>query len=192
MRLVVYLNITLDGVIQSPSSPDEDRRDGFEHGGWAPPYSDEVMFQEAAQGMAGEGAMLFGRRTYEQFATYWPHQPDSDPFANVLNNRMKYVVSTTLREPLPWKNSRLLSGVGAVRELKHQDGPDVVVLGSAELVQSLMRENLIDAYALNIHPIVLGSGRRLFADRGTQARLRLESATPTTTGVLLARYRAAD
>ena len=107
-RLVVNTNLTLDGVMQSPAGPDEDRRDGFEHGGWAPPFFDQVMGDAAAEGMAKGGAMLFGRRTFEQFASFWPTQPEDNPFAAVLNNRQKYVASTTLEEPLPWPNSTIL------------------------------------------------------------------------------------
>ena len=134
-RLVVNENLTLDGVMQSPAGPDEDRRDGFEHGGWAPPYFDQVMGDVAAEGMAKGGAMLFGRRTFEQFASFWSTQPDDNPFAAVLNNRQKYVASRTLEEPLSWRNSTLLQGdaIEAVATLKEQSD-DLVVLGSGELV----------------------------------------------------------
>jgi dihydrofolate reductase len=189
-KLVVNENLTLDGVMQSPADPDEDRRDGFERGGWAPPYFDQVMGDAAAEGMAKEGAMLFGRRTFEQFASFWPTQPDDNPFAAVLNNRRKYVASRTLEEPLPWANSTLLRGdaTEAVAELKEQ-GNDLVVLGSGELVRSLMRANLVDEYVLLIHPLVLGRGRRLFTDQGPSADLRLVDTKTTTTGVVIATYQ---
>src|SRR4026209_2549447 len=153
-KLVVNRNLTLDGVMQSPAGPDEDRRGGFDHGGWAPPYFDQVMGDVAAEGMAKNGSMLFGRRTFEQFASFWPTQPDDNPFAAVLNNRQKYVASRTLEEPLSWSNSTLLRGGawGAVAELKRQPDNDLVVLGSGELVQSLMRAHLGDEYVLLIHP----------------------------------------
>jgi dihydrofolate reductase len=192
-RLVVNTNLTLDGVMQSPADPDEDRRDGFEHGGWAPPYFDQVMGDAAAEGIAKGGALLFGRRTYEHFASFWPDQPDDNPFAAVLNNRQKYVASRTLEEPLSWSNSTLLQGdaIEAVAKLKKQPD-DLVVLGSGELVQSLMRSNLVDEYVLLIHPLVLGSGRRLFTDGGASATLRLVDTKTTTTGVVIARYQPVE
>lgn len=192
-RLVVNENLTLDGVMQSPAGPDEDRRDGFEHGGWAPPYFDQVMGDVAAEGMAKGGAMLFGRRTFEQFASFWSTQPDDNPFAAVLNDRQKYVASRTLEEPLSWSNSTLLQGdaMEAVAELKEQPD-DLVVLGSGELVGSLMRAGLVDEYVLLIHPLVLGSGRRLFPDGGASTALRLVDTKTTTTGVVIATYQPAE
>ena len=193
-RLVVNENLTLDGVMQSPAGPDEDRRDGFEHGGWAPPYFDQVMADVAAEGMAKGGAMLFGRRTFEQFASFWSTQPDDNPFAAVLNNRQKYVASTTLEEPLSWRNSTLLQGdaMEAVAKLREQPGKDIVVLGSGELVQSLMQHHLVDQYVLFIHPLVLGSGRRLFRDGSPYAILRLVDTKTTTTGVIIATYQPTE
>jgi dihydrofolate reductase len=193
-KLVVNTNLTLDGVMQAPSDHDEDRRGGFEHGGWAPPYFDQVMADVAAEGIAKGGALLFGRRTYEQFASFWSTQPEDNPFAAVLNERQKYVASTTLQEPLPWRNSTLLEGdaAEAVAKLKEQPGKDLVVLGSGELVQSLMEHDLVDEYVLLIHPLVLGSGRRLFTDGGASAALRLVDTKTTTTGVLIATYQPAE
>jgi dihydrofolate reductase len=193
-KLVVNVNLTLDGVMQAPSDHDEDRRGGFEHGGWAPPYFDQVMADVAAEGIAKGGALLFGRRTYEQFASFWSTQPDDNPFAAVLNERQKYVASRTLEEPLSWKNSTLLEGdaMDAVARLKEQPGGDLVVLGSGELVQSLMSRNLVDEYVLLIHPLVLGSGRRLFTDGGSPGSLRLVETKTTTTGVVIATYQPAE
>ena len=190
--LVVNASLTLDGVMQAPGRADEDTRGGFEHGGWAQPYNDPVMGSVAAEGMANTGPLLFGRRTYEDFYAFWPHQTDN-PFTEVLDNTQKYVASTTLEEPLAWRNSTLLKGdaAEAVARLKQQPGKDMVVLGSGELVQSLMRRNLVDQYVLLIHPLVLGSGRRLFPDGGPYAELRLVDAVPTTTGVIIATYRPA-
>jgi dihydrofolate reductase len=188
-RVVVVNNLTLDGVMQSPSHPDEDRRGGFGHGGWAPPYADEVMASFMAKGIEQGGTMLFGRRTYEQFASYWPHQPDDNPYAAVLNSRRKYVVSTTLSEPLPWANSTLLEDLQAVAALKEQPGGDIVVLGSGGLIGSLMRHDLIDEYVLSIHPLVLGSGRRLFPEGCPFAKLRLVDSVTTTTGVVIGTYQ---
>jgi dihydrofolate reductase len=193
-RVVVTNNLTLDGVMQSPSHPDEDRRGGFEHGGWAPPYADDVMAAFMAKGIEKGGAMLFGRRTYEQFASFWPHQPEDNPYAAVLNDRRKYVASTTLREPLPWANSTLLEGdaMEAVASLKEQPGGDMVVLGSGDLVQSLMRHGLVDEYVLSFHPLIAGSGRRLFPDGSPFRALRLVDSVITTTGVVIATYQPAE
>jgi dihydrofolate reductase len=193
-RLVVNTNLTLDGVMQAPGDPDEDRRDGFERGGWATPYFDRVMGDAAAEGIAKGGALLFGRKTYEHFASVWPNQPEYNPFAAVLNERQKYVASTTLEEPLPWRNSTLLPGdaMDAVAKLREQPGKDLVVLGSGELVQSLMRRNLVDEYVLLIHPLVLGSGRRLFTDGGPPAAFRLVDSKMTTTGVVIATYQPVE
>jgi dihydrofolate reductase len=193
-RLIVWEGMTLDGVMQAPARPDEDRRGGFEYGGWALPYPDDVSNRAAAQSMAGTGgALLLGRRTYEDFYSVWPNRGDN-PFTEKLNNTLKYVVSRTLREPLPWMNSRLLGGdlAEAVAGLKAQLDGDIAVLGSGELVQTLMQHNLIDQYVLSIFPLTLGKGRRLFADGTTYAKLRLVDVKPTTTGVLIATYEPAE
>jgi dihydrofolate reductase len=192
-KVVVVNNVTLDGVMQAPGRPDEDLRGGFEHGGWALPYNDPVMGRVMGEGMAKGGALLLGRRTYESFAGFWPYQVDN-PFTPVLDEMQKYVASTTLREPLPWRNSTLLPGDAAdtVAGLKERSGEDFTVLGSGELVRSLMRNDLVDEYLLLIHPLVLGSGRRLFADSGPSSALRLVDTVTTTTGVVIATYRPTE
>jgi dihydrofolate reductase len=189
-KIVVFENLTLDGVMQAPGRPDEDRRGGFEHGGWALPFADQVMGKAAAESMATSAALLFGRRTYEDFYAVWPSRTDN-PYTEVLNKSQKYVVSTTLKEPLPWSNSTLLKGdvADAVSRLKEQPGKDLVILGSGDLVNSLMRRNLIDEYVLQIYPLILGSGRRLFNDSGPMAALRLIDSKTTTTGVVMATYQ---
>jgi dihydrofolate reductase len=195
MRKVVVTNhMTLDGVMQSPSGPEEDARDGFAHGGWAAPNVDDVLIRKLGEGMGASDTLLFGRRTYEQFAGYWPHQTDGNPYTEALNRRTKYVASSTLSEPLPWENSILLSGdvPAAVAALKQQQGKDVVILGSGQLIGSLMAHNLIDEFLLMIHPVVLGSGRRLFPDSGPPAAFELVDSTPTTTGVIIATYRLGE
>lgn len=191
MRTVtVTEHLTLDGVMQAPGRPDEDTRGGFEHGGWAIPGNDEVMARVMGEGMARGGSLLLGRRTYEDFYGFWPHQKDN-PFTDVLNDIEKFVASRTLTEPLSWNNSTLLEGdaADAVKELKEEPGEDIGVLGSGELVQSLIRHQLVDEYLLMIHPLVLGSGRRLFPD-GVHSSLRLVDSVTTTTGVVIATYRA--
>jgi dihydrofolate reductase len=194
MRKVVVNNfLTLDGVMQAPADPEEDRRDGFEDGGWAPPYADSVLGEAMGERMAKGGALLLGRRTYEQMLSFWPHQPDDDPYAVVMNNRQKYVASRTLTEPLQWRNATLLEGdaADAVAALREQPGQDIGILGSGELIQSLMRRDLVDEFVLVIHPLVLGTGRRLFPDGGAPARLSLVDTRTTTTGVIVATYRPA-
>jgi dihydrofolate reductase len=191
-RIVVVDNVTLDGVMQAPAGPEEDPRDGFAHGGWAVPYTDPVLAEVMGKGMAQGGSMLFGRWTYESFFRVWPHRPKPNPFTDFLDNARKYVASRTLTGPLPWRNSTLLKAdaMVAVAALRDEPGPDVAVLGSGVLVGSLMRHDLVDEYLLVIHPVVLGSGRRMFGDDGP-VTLRLVDCTPTTTGVIIARYRPA-
>lgn len=189
-RVVVTNSVTLDGVMQAPGRPDEDVRGGFEHGGWALPYNDPVMGRVMGERIAQAGPLLLGRRTYEDLFSYWPHQTDN-PYTEVLNNTRKYVASRTLEEPLPWSNSTLLEGdaADAVARLKEQPGKDLVVLGSGELVRSLMGRNLVDEFVLLIHPLVLGSGRRLFPEGSSLAALRLVDSVTTTTGVVIATYQ---
>ena len=192
-ELIVIEHLSLDGVMQAPGRPDEDLRGGFKHGGWAVPNNDEVMGRMMGEGMAQGGPLLFGRRTYEDFYSFWPKQKDN-PFTEVLNDTQKYVASTTLTEPLPWRNSTLLKGdiAQAVASLKGQPGGDIGVLGSGELVRTLMRHNLVDKYVLMIHPLVLGSGRRLFPDGGPFATLRLTHSVTTTKGVVITTYEPAQ
>ena len=189
-KVVVLTNLTLDGVMQGPAGPDEDRRGGFEHGGWAAPYA---AMEATGNNFASAGALLFGRRTYENFYAFWPKQTNS-PYTEFLNTIPKYVASTTLKEPLPWSNSMLLQGdaAQAVSQLKEQPGKDLLIMGSGELIQSLMRANLIDDYVLLIHPLVLGSGRRLFPDGGAAATLRLVATSTTNKGVVIATYQPAS
>jgi dihydrofolate reductase len=190
MKVRVINHMSLDGVIQSPSGLDEDRRGGFDQGGWAVPNNDEVMARVMGEGMAEGGPLLFGRWTYEAFYGYWPHQEDN-PITDVLNSSQKYVASTTLTEPLPWVNSTLLEGdaAEAVGKLRAQPGGGLGILGSGRLIHSLMRHNLIDEYHLLIHPIVLGSGLRLFPDGSPISKLQLVDSVITTTGVVIATYR---
>jgi dihydrofolate reductase len=184
------LSISMDGVIQAPGRPDEDTRGGFDRGGWAVPYNDEIMAQRMGEAMSSSGAMLFGRRTYEDFYGYWPKQTDN-PFTPYLNAATKYVVSTTLSEPLGWQNSILLSGdpAATVANLKSQSDADLGIVGSGHLVRSLLADGLIDRYVLLIHPLVLGQGRRLFNDRGPGVDLELIDSVTTSKGVIIATYQ---
>jgi dihydrofolate reductase len=192
-RIVAFTSVTLDGVMQAPGRPDEDTRGGFEHGGWAAPYSDDEMNKVAGESMASTGALLFGRRTYEDFYGFWPNQKDN-PFTEVLNNSQKYVASRSLQEPLPWQNSTLLKGdaTDAVSGLRAEPGKDIVILGSGDLVRSLLPRGLIDRFVLLIHPLVLGTGQRLFGHDHTMAAFRPVGNTTTPKGVIVATYERMD
>ena len=185
-KITVFTNLTLDGVMQAPGRPDEDTRGSFTHGGWAAPFG---AMQDAGDALSFEGALLFGRRTYEDFYSFWPHQTNN-PFTEILNNVQKYVASRTLEEPLPWSNSNLLKGdaAKAVPKLKAEQNKNLLIFGSGVLVQSLMGANLIDEYVLLIHPLILGSGRRLFPDGGAFATLNLRDTKTTGKGVVIATY----
>lgn len=189
-RIVVTNHMTLDGVIQAPGRPDEDRRGGFAYGGWAIRGNDEVMGRVMGEQMAQGGPLLLGRFTYEALYDFWPKQTDN-PFTEVLNNIQKHVVSTTLTEPLPWSNSTLIDAdvPAAVAALKERSDKNIAVLGSGVLIETLMQHDLIDEYVLMIHPLVLRSGRRMFSDTGSPAALELADSVTTTTGVVIATYR---
>jgi dihydrofolate reductase len=188
--IVVINHMTLDGVMQAPARPDEDTRDGFAHGGWAIPRNDPLMAAKIGERMGDERAFLFGRRTYEDFYDVWPKRADN-PFTEALTKTRKYVVSSTLTDPLPWSNSTLLSGDAAtsVAELKQQAAGKLVIFGSGELIATLIAADLIDEYLLLIHPLVLGQGHRLFG-AGKHTDLRLVDTATTTNGVLIATYDA--
>jgi dihydrofolate reductase len=190
LRVVEFLS--LDGVMQAPGSPEEDTDGGFAHGGWQRPYVDDALGASAAEGMAATDTYLFGRRTYEIMAAHWPTAPADDPFTAHLNSTPKYVASTTLRA-LGWQNSSLITGdvATAVARLKEQPGGTIAVLGSGSLVQTLMREDLVDEYSLTVSPLVLGSGKRLFREADRLRTLRLVDVGTTTTGSLMLTYRPA-
>ncbi|GAA1268288.1 deaminase reductase [Planotetraspora silvatica] len=191
-EVIVIEHLTLDGVMQAPGHPDEDRRDDFRHGGWAADRSQDPAMQEAMGArMSSTWSLLLGRTTYERFADYWPRQ-EPNPFTEALNRVQKYVASTTLTEPLPWQNSTLLKGdaADAVAVLKEELNENLVVFGSGRLVQSLLPRHLVDEYVLMIHPLVLGTGRLLFPGSGSAlSGLRLADSTTTETGVVIATYR---
>lgn len=189
-KIVVTESVTLDGVMQAPGRAGEDTRDGFRHGGWAGPYADPVMMRVMGAGMAATGALLFGRRTYEDFFAVWHGRTDGNPFTGKLDATPKYVASRTLPEPLSWPNSTLLAGgaTAAVETFKKEIDQDIAVLGSGELVRSLLAHGLVDRLVLSVHPLVLGAGRRLFAGDGPPAAFRLVESVPTGTGVVIATY----
>jgi dihydrofolate reductase len=193
-KVIVSEFLTLDGVMQAPGDRNEDRSGGFDHGGWQLDYFDDTLGSAVMEVLGVTGGFLLGRRTYEIFAAHWPNQPADDPLAGTFNELPKYVVSTTLTEPLAWQNSTLVRGdvAAEIAALKEQPGEAIQVIGSGELVQTLIRHDLIDEYRLMIHPLVLGSGRRLFREELPLVRLRLVDSKPTSTGVLIATYAPAE
>jgi dihydrofolate reductase len=192
-KVIVSEFLTLDGVMQGPGGADEDRRDGFEHGGWQMGYMDEVAGKAVDEGINAAGGLLLGRRTYEIFAAYWPNatEPEEKPLADKLNSMPKHVASRTLKEPLEWENSTLLAGdvAEAVAKLKEESGGNLHVIGSGDLAQTLMKHDLVDEYQLQVSPIVLGTGHRLFRDGSPMTRLRLVDAKTSGTGIQILRYQ---
>jgi len=191
-KLIVIEFVTLDGVMQGLGSPDEDRDGGFDHGGWAAPFFDEAQGAAAVEGLHSTTAYLFGRRTYQKMIGYWPSQPDENPMAAHLNATPKYVATRTLTS-LTWSNAQVLDGelVSAVRDLKAYGDGNLAVLGSGVLVQELIANDLVDGYRLFVHPLLLGTGKRLFRELDRPRRLRLVDCTPTSTGVLMLGYDTA-
>ncbi|HYD52427.1 MAG TPA: dihydrofolate reductase family protein [Gemmatimonadaceae bacterium] len=187
--LVVGTFLSLDGVMQAPGGPDEDRSGGFEHGGWVAPYFDDAMGQRMVEWTHAADAVLLGRRTYEIFAAHWRYIGDEDPIAAKLNRVPKYVASRTLQQ-VNWANSTLLRGdlADAVAQLKREGTGEIQVTGSADLIQTLLAHGLVDAFRLWTFPIVLGKGKRLFGGGATPAGLALRETTATSTGAILQVY----
>jgi dihydrofolate reductase len=185
--------MSLDGVIQSSGS-DDDPSGGFRHGGWHLPYFDEIAGRWLVQGYESAGGFLFGRRTYELLAGYWPSARDEEQaLARPLNELPKYVATTTLSDPLDWRHARVLKGdvSEAVRALKAEEGGDLHVVGSSRLTQTLVEHDLVDGYRLMIMPLVIGGGKRFLPDDGAKRPLRLVESEVTTTGAILATYESA-
>ncbi|MBV9197957.1 MAG: dihydrofolate reductase [Solirubrobacterales bacterium] len=188
MGKVIVMNwVSLDGVMQGPGRPDEDTRDGFEHGGWGIAYGDEATVAKMGERMGGDRAFLFGRHTYEQLLASWNAR--GGPFKDALNQARKYVASSNPATRLEWPHSTLLHGdvPAAVADLKETADTNLVIMGSGVLIGSLMAADVIDEYLLMIAPVVLGTGRRLLAG-GTRASLRLLDSSTTSKGVLIATY----
>lgn len=189
-KIIAITQVTLDGVMQAPGSPEEDPSNGFTHGGWAMPFMDDAGGQVIGEIIAGEFDMLLGRRTYEIFASYWPNQGDDNPIAKAFNKATKYVVTRSL-DCLDWKNSQRIGGdvVGEVRRLKASDGPPLHIWGSSELLQTLIAAGLVDEYHLWVFPLVLGEGKRLFEHGVPPRNLALVETRSTPKGVLINTYR---
>jgi dihydrofolate reductase len=191
-KLIVTEFVTLDGVAQAPGGPDEDRDGGFAHGGWqvpvADPESGEVIFEEAR----GMDALLLGRRTYEIFADYWPSAPQEIPFTRLLNGVPKYVASRTLAGSLAWQGSTLVAGdlAESITALKERHD-EVHVIGSLDLLQSLLRFGLVDRMNLWLYPLLLGSGKQVFADGTVPTALRLSESVTYPSGTLHLTYETA-
>jgi dihydrofolate reductase len=188
-KLVVGTFLTVDGVMQAPGGPEEDREGGFEHGGWSVNYWDEVMGGLIVESTLQADALLLGRKTYDIFAAHWPHVGDHDPIAAKLNSMPKYVASRTLDE-VTWNNSTLIKGdvAGAVAALKEEAGGEIQVTGSGDLIQTLIGHDLIDEYRLWVFPVVLGEGKRLFAGGAVPAALKLVDTKTSSTGVAIHTY----
>ncbi|HLL07449.1 MAG TPA: dihydrofolate reductase family protein [Nocardioidaceae bacterium] len=190
-RLVVSTFLTLDGVMQAPGGPGEDDEGGFSYGGWSVNYWDDQMGQVMGDAMSVPFDLVLGRKTYDIFAAHWPHASEEDG-AKPLNDATKYVASRS-RPALEWSNSVLIEGDTAqgVAALKAQDGPELQVHGSGDLLQTLLRHDLIDVYRLWTFPLVIGSGKRLFSDGAVPAGLKLIDSVVSTTGVVMATYEPA-
>jgi dihydrofolate reductase len=187
-KIIVLTFLSLDGVMQAPGGPEEDTTGGFRYGGWTVPYDDEVMGKVMGKQISGSFDLLLGRKTYEIFAAYWPTQGPAE-IAVPFNKATKYVATRTLKD-LMWQNSRVITGdlVAEIRKLKAQDGPPLQVHGSGNLVQTLMKHDLVDEFWLKIYPVTLGSGKKLFAEGTIPAAFRLIRSEVTPKGVIIASY----
>lgn len=190
MRKIIVLSfITLDGVMQAPGGPEEDTSGGFKYGGWVVPYFDEFGGEIMAEQMSRQSDLLLGRKTFEIFASYWPYHEDDWPG---INKVAKYVASNTLFKH-EWNNSVFLNGniTDQIRKLKQQDGPDLQVHGSGNLIQTLLKHDLVDELWLKIFPIILGTGKRLFAEGAIPAAFTLSDSKTSPKGVIVANYKRA-
>ncbi len=190
MRKIIVLSfISLDGVMQGPGGPEEDTSGGFEHGGWTVPYFDEAAGNLMGEQMTQPFALLLGRKTFDIFSSYWPQHAEEWPG---VNEAEKYVVSNTLKNP-EWSNSHVISGNVAeeLKQLKAQDGAPLQVHGSANMIQTLLKNDLVDELWLKLFPITLGKGKRLFEDGAMPAAFTLESSHVLPSGVIFANYKRA-
>jgi len=189
-RLIASTFVSLDGVMQAPGGPQEDPTGGFAFGGWTFPHSDDVTRRSMRAFDGTDRELLLGRRTYEIFEAYWPYQSADNPIARTFNATRKHVASRTLRAPLQWNNSALLHGdvIAAVAALKAEAGPDLQIIGSGNLIQTLQAASLIDEYNVWTYPVVLGRGKRLYENGARPCALRLVASKVSTTGVVMSTY----
>lgn len=192
MKLTARMMLSLDGVYQGPGAPDEDRRGGFERGGWIAPYADEQGWNWIVSGFERADALLLGRKTWEIWEPYWPQHDAGDAVSHGINVLPKYVPSTTLKDPT-WQNTHVIADdvEAAVRELKATPGRELQVHGSGELLRWLLERDLVDELDLWIYPVVVGDGLRLFPDRGQTQNLELMQSRATQSGVTILTYRPA-
>ncbi len=190
-KLIVSTFLTLDGVMQAPGGPGEDDDGGFAHGGWSVNYWDEQMGQVMGEAMSTPFDLVLGRRTYDIFAAHWPHAPE-EAGAKILNDATKFVASRS-RPRLEWSNSLLIEGdaAGGIAALKEEDGSELQVHGSWNLIQTLLRHKLVDQYRLWVFPLVIGSGKRLFSEGTVPSSLKLVDSKVSTTGVVIGTYEPA-
>jgi dihydrofolate reductase len=188
-KIIVLTFISLDGVMQAPGGPTEDTSGGFKYGGWTFPYFDEFAGQEMEKQMSGEYDLLLGRKTYDIFAGYWPQHSDAWPQVNKIT---KFVVSNTLQNP-KWENTVVIKGdvVGELKKLKEEDGPPLQVYGSSVLIQTLLKEDLVDELWLKIFPVTLGKGKKLFEDGAIPAAFTLTECKTSPSGVIFASFKRA-
>ena len=195
MRKVIVTEwMSLDGVVRAPGEPEEDLSGGFQYGGWHLVYFEDISMGWVVKNVTEAGGFLFGRRTYEHFAGHWPNATEEEQVvARPLNTLPKYVASTTLTDPLEWENSTVLQGdvAEAVLALKHEEGADLLVIGSTQLVRTLVEHELVDEYRLMIDPVILGGGKRLFDEDGALRSLRLVDSQVVSTGAIIATYAPA-
>lgn len=190
MRKIVVLSfITLDGVMQAPGGPEEDKGGSFKWGGWSVGYWDDYLGKVMGEQMGKPFDLLLGRKTYDIFAAFWPKQGTDNPAAASLNKAKKFVVSTTLKKP-EWANTTVLKNnvVGGIKKLKEQDGPEIQVHGSSDLIQTLLKHDLVDEFRLKIYPVTLGKGKRLFAEGTIPAGFQLVESNASPKGVIVATY----
>jgi dihydrofolate reductase len=190
-KVIVSEMLALDGTAQAPGGEDEDTSGGFQHGGWAMQYNDDVFMKRVTEGIEAAGGFLLGRRTYDIFAAYWPNAPEEEQVvAGPLNAKPKHVASRTLTGQLEWQNSSVLEGdlPDAVAALKEEDGGDLLVIGSTELVHGLIEHGLVDEFRLMIDPLLVGGGKRVFPDDGALRPLRLVDHEVTSMGAMIATY----
>jgi dihydrofolate reductase len=194
-KVIVNEFVSLDGVAQAPGGEEEDTSGGFAHGGWSMKYMDEPAMTTVLGSINEAGAFLLGRRTYEIFASYWPNAPEEEQVvAEPMNTKPKHVASRTLQNPLEWQNSAVLDGdvADAVAALKQEDGGDIHVIGSLDLLKTLLERDLVDEFRLMVDPVSLGGGKRLFPEDGKLRPYRLVDSQATTTGAILATYTRAE